>query len=350
MENLDESSAHRLPLHYTPLFGSESRRFACPSLSCSRTCSSSRFVVASGVAIAVILVCLVLFPMIYIFDTRVTPPLQPGTYVAATFDTLSNVLLLNGSHSGLGPGLPLFTGALRGRLDALRDMLVLPNQSLLIVQSSNFRPSIIRVSDPCGGANAEVFTQSSLLKEPYGIAVHLQRQIVYVSNQAGNNVVHFNLSTGEALGFFAAVDNPRGIALDQVSGNVYVASRGSRAILEYGSEGGRVLRRWLDERPIGLMLYQGWLVYGSAADNRVRFIDLSSGEIKITLSDVRLVHPSGLVILSNVLLVLSQSAAAVFSWELVTTPVNIIRNITHLELWRGGLLPRGEALATFTCG
>ena len=74
-----------------------------------------------------------------------------------------------------------------------------------------------------------VYSGGSLV-HPYGVAA--RGDLLYLSNQDNNAVTTFNVtSQSEVSNNFPSIGNARGVSVDPVSGNVFVASKDAGGVL-----------------------------------------------------------------------------------------------------------------------
>lgn len=277
--------------------------------------------------------------------------LGSGEYVFATFHNFRDVLVFNVTTGDVWPPVEnddiislLGGGSL---VSELRQMLLLGDGSLLLAQSLTMNSIIMRLPNACSGHNLTAWIRFSLL-HPYGLADN-GRGTLYVTNQNSNLVTYYNSSTGGPLppnAYFATVQNPRGIAVDPRTGNIYVSVRDEDLLVEYGENSGNTrLRTWKIGKPIQVIFHGGLLFVGGSANDEVLVIDLdnSSADPQI-LTDPLLKHPAGMALVKNTLLVMSQDRREILAWSQANRTV-----FTPLGVWKKDLPVQPEGLLFVQC-
>lgn len=279
--------------------------------------------------------------------------LAPGLWVLSTYHDVRDVWAANASAVRLWPPRPSREAALLGggaQVAELRQMLVLPDGSLVLAQSLTVNSALFRLPVACDGRAGAPWIRS-FLNHPYGLA-HDGRGSLFVSNQNSNSITRYNYTTGQAIppdtGLFASLANPRGVAVDTQRRLVYAAARDEDRVIAFDwDDGSWRVNSWVVARPIGVHLYRGkWLLLGSSGDDRVHVVDLNSGAEVAQLAHVLLVHPSGLTDVNGIVLVASQTQRLVLAWEASGPDA---REWTPLGVWRKDLPLKPEGLLTLAC-
>jgi len=175
--------------------------------------------------------------------------------------------------------------------------------------------TLITTNGCSNGVN--VFSDSSDLVHPYGVALDCTLNRAYVSNQDGNNVVYFKAVGSSAVEFASGVTNPRGIAVDKTTSNVYVASEDLKAVLGYDQNGNQI-RKFSVDIPIGVYIDDGVLyISNRGVDPGTFAYNLTSG-VKIMTYASEDPHPTGIVLDKGILYVLGQTNQMLYHYNAVT--------------------------------
>ena len=171
------------------------------------------------------------------------------------------------------------------------DIIRAPNgdfyaSAVLAVPNGPRPSSIVRIDGNTGEVDGDFVLEGAAgVDNPREIAIH--ENWLYVSNKGTNEVLRFDLTTGDpdsAGPFVASGDHglttPRGLAFD-VAGNLYVASRGTDEILKYDAAG-LFVEVFISNSPGGVT-QPSQLVFNDAGDllvgaqNRVLKFDGTDG-------------------------------------------------------------------------
>jgi len=164
------------------------------------------------------------------------------------------------------------------------------------------------------GSSVNVFSSSSDLVHPYGIALDDSLDRVYVSNQDGDNVVYYEGSGGSAVEFARGVTNPRGIAVHKKTSNVYVGSEDLKAVLGFDSDGNQIGKFSVD-KPVGVYIANDVLYASNRGVGPATFAyNLTTGDKIMTYASED-PHPTGIVLYKGILYVLGQTNQQLYQYK-----------------------------------
>jgi len=145
-----------------------------------------------------------------------------------------------------------------------------------------------------GSAYGQVLTSTNLA-HPYGIAY--ANNTLYISNQGTHQVTKYFTTNLQAIQpTFAAVGDPRGVALDR-TGGLWVADKVTNSIIRYSPEGRPTLQvpvSW----PIAVVIHND-LVYATSRDGPINVLtfDVNTGRAtNRTYSAAAVTTPCGVVV------------------------------------------------------
>jgi len=168
---------------------------------------------------------------------------------------------------------------------------------------------------------SKFFSSGWQYSHPYGVSFDPSRQRVYVSNQNGDDVIFFSLSDPSTISSFAYVPNPRGVAVDPITGNVFVASVGWNSVMVYSPNGTEI--QSIDvKHPISLHINTNTLFISSFRKPPASYAKLYSFTIshgipyKHSLYNFSDPHPTGMVLVDDKLYVLGQNTSSLYSLSL----------------------------------
>jgi DNA-binding beta-propeller fold protein YncE len=168
----------------------------------------------------------------------------------------------------------------------------------------------------CGNqSSVNVISSDSSLKHPYGIAIdEINTGRIYISNQNGDNVIAFNSILSPPVVFAPTVPNPRGIAVDPRTGDVYVGSEQNSVVMVYSKLG--IIKKILPVKvPIGVYINQGLLyVSDHGKPSGVYAYNMTTGE-KILTYAIPDAHPTGITYYNGILYVLGQDTWKLYQYN-----------------------------------
>jgi len=191
----------------------------------------------------------------------------------------------------------------------LRSMAVVPSSQVVLVCDAH--KNVIFATNGCGH-NPIVFSSTGY-NHPYGITIDNRRGLVYVSNQDGDNVIRFPLSNPKATSVFGSkVGSPRGIAVDEQTGNVFVAGTTTSAVFVFNVNGNLIARIPMSD-PIGVYVNGNSLYISNKAsiNAAIYSYSLSSFALNKTFASPD-THPTGMVVYGGRLYVLGQTNKALY--------------------------------------
>jgi DNA-binding beta-propeller fold protein YncE len=303
--------------------------------------ATPRKVVLLCVSVSVLLLCAMVLPSVIFIATHPPITLSPGSYLAATFHDVADVIVYNVTNSGL-----IKVGRLTGggiRMSALRLMLLMPDMSMLVAQSVDGNSAIWILPSACSGAGLRMLFRSKL-QHPYGLARN-SAGVVYVTNQNSATLVNYSTSR-TSVDKFSNVVNPRGVAVDPVMGKVYVALTTLNLVGRFDENTTVMDLNVTVQQPIGVLFWSGFVFVGSAGTNSVAVIDTTLGRVIQQLTHPLLQHPAGLAMDTGgmLLFVWSQDNSVILSWN-----VSNVRNPVLQSTFAENVFTRPEGLLRFDC-
>jgi len=186
------------------------------------------------------------------------------------------------------------------------------NTTYATVYIASAKDNTLITTNGCG-SSVNVFSSSSDLVHPYGIALDGSLDRVYVSNQDGDNVVYIG-SDGSAVEFARGVTNPRGIAVDTKTSNVYVGSEDLQAVLGFDSNGNQIGKFAVDI-PVGVYIANDVLYASNRGVGPATFAyNLTTGNKIMTYASED-PHPTGIVLHEGILYVLGQTNQQLYQYK-----------------------------------
>lgn len=273
--------------------------------------------------------------------------LTPGMrYVAITCNGLADV----GIYSGTGAFVRTLFGNTH-RLRNPRGMTMGADGALLVAQSSNTAPAVLRIANPCvpsavGALAAGSWTAG--LRHPYGLALGAVSGDLFVSNQDSSAITRYQVTSGSLVAspWVGNLQQPRGVAASKIGSSILVGVRDQNVVLELDERSATQLRSFNIPSPIGVYVTpDNRLIAGSSKDNALRMWDLQSGNLLATVQNAQMNHPAGMQLLDNsTLLVLSQDDRTVVQWDISNPAAPAFGGI-----WASGLPQNPEQLIVFSC-
>jgi len=186
---------------------------------------------------------------------------------------------------------------------SLRGMAFNTTDATVYVASA--KDDTLITTNGCGNG-VNVFSASTGLVHPYGLALDSSLDRVYVSNQDGDNVIYFSGSGNSAIVFASGVTNPRGIAVDTMTSNVYVGSEDLKAVLGFDYNGNQISKFAVDI-PVGVYIANDVLYASNRGVGPATYaFNLTTGAKIMTYASED-PHPTGMVLYKGILYVLGQT-------------------------------------------
>ena len=224
----------------------------------------------------------------------------------------------------------------------LRGMALVGN-TLFVAQGYKDASEILAfgVCDP--QASGRVAFSGGSLDHPYGLG-QFGGSLLYSSNQDNNAVSKFNLTQGqEVRSPLPSVGGPRGLAVDEANGVVFVASKDANAVLGFSSVNGSLVASISKTDPIGVAVYNNLIIVSSGQTGFVEAFSLTSPYSRVWSSSQTLGHGAGIAVdaSSNTVYVAEQTTSSVMAFD--------VRNGQYISTLLSGLSDVPEQIFIAEC-